>query len=77
MNDLSFSRRQALGALSAGVATVALALKVVEDGTMLRSQANLVASRAAKWGARELETARLMFDRIAAQRRAVSRAATS
>jgi ATP phosphoribosyltransferase len=53
-----------------GSTLAANALKVIEDGTMLRSQANLVASRAAKWGARELETVRLMFDRIAAQRRA-------
>ncbi|HVY00959.1 MAG TPA: ATP phosphoribosyltransferase [Pseudorhodoplanes sp.] len=53
-----------------GSTLAANALKVIEDGTMLRSQANLVASRAAQWGTMELETARLMFDRIAAQRRA-------
>jgi ATP phosphoribosyltransferase len=53
-----------------GATLSANALKVIEDGTMLRSQANLVASRQASWGTRELEIARLMLDRIAAQRRA-------
>ena len=37
---------------------------------ILRSQANLVAARAANWGAAERETARIMLDRIAAQARA-------
>ncbi len=53
-----------------GATLSANALKIVEDGTMLRSQANLVASRAAKWDSEQLETARLILDRIAAQRRA-------
>lgn len=53
-----------------GATLSANALKVIEDGTMLRSQANLVASRGANWGPAELETARLILDRVAAQRRA-------
>jgi ATP phosphoribosyltransferase len=43
---------------------------VVEDGVILRSEANLVASRRASWGAAERETARAILDRIAAQARA-------
>ena len=39
-------------------------LKTVEDGVMLRSQANLVAARKASWGKTELETARIILDRI-------------
>jgi hypothetical protein len=39
---------------------------------MLRSEANLIAARAAEWGAEERETARLILDRIAAQGRARS-----
>jgi ATP phosphoribosyltransferase len=45
-------------------------LKVVEDGTILRSQANLVAARGAAWGDQERELARTILDRIAAQARA-------
>jgi ATP phosphoribosyltransferase len=45
-------------------------LKVVDDGIILRSQANLVAARAAAWGEGERETARHILDRIAAQGRA-------
>ena len=45
-------------------------LKIVEDGVILRSQANLVAARAANWGEAERETARRILDRIAAQARA-------
>ncbi|MGE3150113.1 MAG: ATP phosphoribosyltransferase [Pseudorhodoplanes sp.] len=55
-----------------GATLAANGLKVIEDGTMLRSQANLVASRKAQWGSAERETARLMLDRIAAQTRARS-----
>jgi ATP phosphoribosyltransferase len=43
---------------------------VVEDGTILRSQANLVASRAASWGTTERDLARVILDRVAAQARA-------
>ena len=53
-----------------GATLSANGLKVVDDGTMLRSQANLVASRQADWKNSALETARLMLDRIAAQARA-------
>ena len=53
-----------------GATLAANALKVIEDGVILRSQANLVAARTASWGASERETARMLFDRIAAQARA-------
>jgi len=45
-------------------------LKVLDDGVILRSQANLVASRGAIWGEAERELARVILDRIAAQARA-------
>jgi ATP phosphoribosyltransferase len=50
-----------------GATLAANALKVIEDGVILRSQANLVASRQAAWGDGERGAARLMLDRIAAQ----------
>jgi len=53
-----------------GATLAANALKVLEDGVILRSQANLVAARLARWGATERETARVILDRIAAQARA-------
>jgi len=53
-----------------GTTLAANGLKVVEDGTILRSQANLVAARSAAWGDREKELARIILDRIAAQARA-------
>ena len=53
-----------------GATLAANGLKVVDDGTILRSQANLVAARAAAWDESKRATARLLFDRIAAQRRA-------
>jgi ATP phosphoribosyltransferase len=53
-----------------GATLTANGLKVVEDGVILRSQANLVAARGANWGAAERETARVILDRIAAQARA-------
>ena len=43
---------------------------MIEDGTILRSQANLVAARGAPWGAGERELARAILDRVAAQQRA-------
>jgi ATP phosphoribosyltransferase len=55
-----------------GATLAANGLKVVDDGIILRSQANLVAARAAAWGAAQRETARLILDRIAAQKRASS-----
>jgi ATP phosphoribosyltransferase len=55
-----------------GATLAANGLKVVEDGVILRSQANLVAARGANWGASERETARVILDRVAAQARARS-----
>jgi ATP phosphoribosyltransferase len=53
-----------------GATLAANGLKIVEDGIILRSQANLVAARTAPWGESERETARVILDRIAAQQRA-------
>jgi ATP phosphoribosyltransferase len=53
-----------------GSTLAANALKVVDDGVILRSQANLVAARRANWGAAEREAARIILDRVAAERRA-------
>src|SRR5277367_4888659 len=53
-----------------GATLAANGLKVIEDGVILRSQANLVAARAAAWDEARRETARLLLDRIAAQKRA-------
>jgi ATP phosphoribosyltransferase len=53
-----------------GATLAANALKVLEDGVILRSQANLVAARTASWGERARELARVILDRIAAQARA-------
>ncbi len=50
-----------------GTTLAANALKIVDDGTILRSQANLVAARGANWGDSERELARVILDRIAAQ----------
>lgn len=53
-----------------GSTLAANALKIVDDGLMLRSQANLVAARKAEWTLEQRETARVILDRIAAQARA-------
>lgn len=53
-----------------GSTLAANALKVIDDGVMLRSQANLVASRTAAWDGRAREAARAMLDRITARERA-------
>jgi ATP phosphoribosyltransferase len=53
-----------------GATLAANALKIVDDGMILRSQANLVAARGADWGAEQRELARVILDRIAAQARA-------
>src|SRR5262249_25646675 len=53
-----------------GATLAANGLKVIDDGVILRSQANLIAARAANWGAAERKTARSVLDRIAAQTRA-------
>ena len=53
-----------------GATLAANGLKVLDDGVILRSQANLVASRAADWSADARETARVILDHIAARARA-------
>jgi ATP phosphoribosyltransferase len=53
-----------------GATLAANGLKIVEDGIILRSQANLVAARRANWDNGTRETARVILDRIAAQARA-------
>src|SRR5947207_5152144 len=53
-----------------GATLAANALKVIEDGIILRSQANLVAARAASWDVTARECARIVLDRLAAQTRA-------
>jgi ATP phosphoribosyltransferase len=53
-----------------GATLSANGLKIVDDGVILRSQANLVASRGANWDVDTRETARVILDRIAAQARA-------
>jgi ATP phosphoribosyltransferase len=55
---------------TSGATLAANGLKIVEDGILLRSQANLVAARGAQWGEAERETARVILDRVAAQQRA-------
>jgi ATP phosphoribosyltransferase len=52
-----------------GATLAANGLKTIEDGVILRSQANLVAARRAPWDDADRETARLLLDRIAAQKR--------
>ena len=53
-----------------GSTLAANGLKVIDDGIMLRSQANLVASINADWNAKARKAAQLLLDRIAAERRA-------
>jgi ATP phosphoribosyltransferase len=55
-----------------GATLAANGLKVLDDGLMLRSQANLVASRGADWSAEARETARIILDHIAARARATA-----
>ncbi len=55
---------------TSGATLAANGLKVVEDGVILRSQANLVAARSANWGIEERAIARTILDRVAAQARA-------
>ena len=55
-----------------GATLAANGLKVLDDGTILRSQANLVASRDADWSEHALDTARIIFDHISARARARS-----
>jgi ATP phosphoribosyltransferase len=55
-----------------GATLAANGLKVIDDGIILRSQANLVAARGAAWDEARRQTARSLLDRIAAQKRAHS-----
>lgn len=50
-----------------GATLAANALKTLDDGVILRSQANLVASLAAPWSPRAREAARIILSRIAAE----------
>jgi ATP phosphoribosyltransferase len=53
-----------------GATLAANGLKVIDDGVILRSEANLIASRRATWSTAERETARAILDRITAEARA-------
>jgi ATP phosphoribosyltransferase len=53
-----------------GATLQANALKVLDDGTMLKSEANLVASLAADWNETSLKAARTILARIAAEEEA-------
>jgi len=53
-----------------GATLAANGLRVIDDGVILRSQANLIAARGATWGAAERAIARTVLDRIAAEERA-------
>src|SRR5215813_5704134 len=53
-----------------GATLAANGLKVLDDGVILKSQANLVASRDADWSSEARETARIILDHIAARARA-------
>ncbi len=53
-----------------GATLLANALKILDDGTILRSQANLVASLRADWSAGSRESARIILSRIAAEEEA-------
>lgn len=53
-----------------GATLAANGLKVLDDGVILRSQANLVAAREANWSAPAREMARIILDHIAARARA-------
>jgi ATP phosphoribosyltransferase len=55
---------------SSGATLAANGLKVIDDGVMLRSQANLVAARGAAWTEQHRAVARLVLDRLAADIRA-------
>ncbi len=57
---------------STGATLAANGLKVLDDGLILRSQANLVASLAADWSPEIRETARKILSRIAAEEEARS-----
>jgi len=52
-----------------GSTLAANALKIIEGGVILRSEAHLVAARAAEWTSAHLEAARTILDRVAAESR--------
>jgi ATP phosphoribosyltransferase len=53
-----------------GATLAANALKILDDGVILRSQANLVASLKARWSPAAREAARIILSRIAAEEEA-------
>ncbi len=53
-----------------GATLAANGLKVIDDGVILRSEANLVAARKAHWGSAERAIAESILDRLAAEARA-------
>jgi ATP phosphoribosyltransferase len=53
-----------------GATLAANALKILDDGVMLRSEANLVASLTAPWNDKTKETARILLSRIVAEEEA-------
>lgn len=53
-----------------GATLAANALKVLDDGVIMKSEAHLVASRTAQWSDRALASAADMLDRIASEARA-------
>lgn len=53
-----------------GATLAANALKILDDGVILRSEANLVASLTADWSAPQRESARKILSRIAAEEKA-------
>lgn len=53
-----------------GATLAANGLKVLDDGVILRSEANLVAALRAFWGAEERQALRVLLDRIWAEERA-------
>jgi ATP phosphoribosyltransferase len=55
---------------SSGATLAANSLKVIDDGIILRSQANLVAARHARWDDGTRTSARLVLDRLAGEARA-------
>jgi ATP phosphoribosyltransferase len=55
-----------------GATLTANALKVIDDGVILRSQANLVAAKTAAWDEPTRDIARRILDRLAARERAQS-----
>ena len=55
---------------STGATLAANGLKILADGIILRSQANLMAALAADWGSATMRTLRAVLDRVTAEERA-------